>query len=305
MPGPDPRVEGRWLDRDQWPARARRFGPLRYSDLGRRALEPLGSDEVGPVRAWLSGFADRCWEQAGRPDPFTVVVVSGDDGTLAQDLLAGPLLCRRALRYVLVDPDRADAGGSVGAPPEMARRVPLENPAYLYPSAPPAGTPGSESDLDGDADLEAGEPAPAQGVGPLATFLTEVPGLGEYDGVLVALETLSRLPFDLFQWDGARWCEVRLAAGDGAMEEVEVELPDGARLPPGPAGRTSRHRVPVGATEWLRAVLAGFAGRRLAVVDRWGDGLDPDRLLQVRQPEAARPEPVAGTSMSVVTWRLG
>jgi hypothetical protein len=305
-------VQGRWLDRPEWPARARRLGPLRYSDLGRRALEPAGTQAVEALAGWLIRFVDRCWEEADRPDPFTVVVASGDDGTLARAVLEAQPRCRPALRYVLVDPDREEGAGP---PPELARRVPIENPAFLYPAAGP-GEFGVAID-----DLDEGEWTPARGVGPLATFLTDMPSLGDYDGAVVAIGVLSRLPFDLFEWDGGQWREIRLSAGEESgtadgppepMEEVAVDLAPAADRPAGaPLGGPvpARYRLPTGAAAWLRDALSTFSGGRLAVVDEWGDGtgggLDLDVLRHVREPEPPRPEPVAGTSLSVVTWRLG
>ncbi len=337
MPGPDPRYEGRWLDSAGWPVRARRLGPLRYSDLGRRALEIVAPSEVVPLARWLSRFADTCWERAGRPDPWTLVVVSGDNGSLARALLDLEPRCGPALRYVLVDPDRAVPEVGAGPPADMARRVPLENPAFLYPVA--AEDQGAEAGGEYDGEyLDAGERPVARGVGPLATFLTERPDLGERDGAVVAIGVLSRLPFDLYEHDGERWRELRLAAGPegSGTQEVAVELPPGTTVaaPPGPAPghEPARYRDPTGATAWLRTVLAGSSGGRLAVVDDWapdpvaspsvapgpsasaspsvapGPSASPLHLRPlglVREPEVPGPEPVAGTSLSVVTWRLG
>jgi Putative S-adenosyl-L-methionine-dependent methyltransferase len=309
-------VQGRWLDREEWPARARRLGPLRYSDLGRRALEPARAEVAEALAGWLSRFVDRCWDEAGRPDPFTVVVASGDDGTLAGAVLDARPRCLPALRYVLVDPDRE---GDAGPPPDLARRVPLENPAFLYPAAGP-GAAGATID-----DLDEGEWNPARGVGPLATFLTDMPSLGEHDGAVVAVGVLSRLPFDLFEWDGRQWREIRLAAGEGLgvadgpqepMEEVAVDLAPASDWPAGaPLGRPlpGRYRLPTGAAAWLRDALTTFTHGRLAVVDEWDGGpengpaagLDLEVLRHIREPGPPGPEPVAGTSLSVVTWRLG
>jgi hypothetical protein len=315
---------GSWRDSAGWLARARRLGPLRYSDLGPRRLSPVSPPDVGPLAAWLADFADERWEEAGRADPFTLVVVSGDDGSLARAVLAIPPRCGSALRYVLVDPDRAaDAGaaerGRSGPPPGLSRLVPLENPAFLYPAAPVAT--GEEGDGPMGAAPDRDERQPARGVGPLATFLTEVPSLGDDDGALVALDVLGHLPYDRFEWVDGRWLEIRVAAPsdlpdtsaqDAQDRMTEIAVPaDDATLPPvrGPAG--GRYLKRSGAALWLRRILPTAPGSILAVVDSWSgtsggpEALDLDQLRQVREAMLPAPAPVAGTSLAVVTWRLG
>ncbi|HET6964464.1 MAG TPA: hypothetical protein VFH58_06795 [Acidimicrobiales bacterium] len=226
-----------WVQSAEWLPRARRLGPLRYSDLGSRRLGAPAADaeELRRLAGWIAQAADGWWEAAGRPDPFTLVVASGDDGRLAQAVLAEQPACRAALRYVLVDPDHA---GRREPPPAMAAMVRLEEPAFLYPAAPPGpsgrsgpSTPAAsapmrpEIDME-ELDLEFGERPPARGIGPLATFLTEVPALGEAEGAVVAVRLLSRLPYDLYELRAGKWCEIRLAAEGDRLVEMAVPAGD-------------------------------------------------------------------------------
>lgn len=348
MPSSDaPSGEG-WLESPQWINRARRLGPLRYSDLGPRRMGPpaRGVDELAALASWIGTAADTWWEAAGRPDPYTLVVASGDDGQLARSVLAAGPACGRALRYVLVNPDLA---GHTEPPAAMAATVALEEPAFLYPSVAgrpadraPAG-PGAEEPEDLDLDL--GERPPARGIGPLATFLTDVPALGEAEGAVVAVRLLSRLPYDLYERRDGEWCEVRIAAaaaraesettsgtdaaGDGADHApgedaipvglVELTVPAGDLVPTrqapnqppaAPENDLSRWRRLTGASDWLRRILPTAAAGVLAVIDDWGpsgdtDSLDLAQLRHVREPQTAQPAAVGGTSLSVVTWRLG
>ncbi len=329
MPGPEAFHVPGWIDSADWAARARRQGPLRYSDLGRRRLSRPEPGQLAGLAAWLAAFADADWEASGQPDPYTLVVVSGDRGSLAAAVLAARPRCGPALRYVLVDPDVDPAG----APPEgMSKLVPLESPALLYPSAPRpdrgAGgrrhggkqettTPGTTTWWDPD------EHPPARGVGPLATFLTDVPGLGDGEGAIVAIEVWSRLPYDVYQRVDGQWMESRLSVapagparlGPGAALELGETLVDIAVAPDhdlieAAGSERTTLRVPSGAAGWLRRVLPTATDAVLAVVDRWdGDGpglaLDLDRIRLVRNPAQPAPVPVGGTSFSVVTWRLG
>ncbi|MDE3205503.1 MAG: hypothetical protein KGQ66_14955 [Acidobacteriota bacterium] len=336
MPDRDLLREGHWRDSGTWVAKARRQGALSWSQLGRRVLGPLPEEWVGPLGRWLADYCDHAWAAWGRPDPFTVVVMSGDDGWLARAVLdAGPV-CTPALRYVMVDPD----GDAAGPPAAVAGRVPLESPAFLYPAAAAgaggagggaaghgaAGGGGGDSPpgWDDDDELEPGELRPARGVGPLVTYLSELPGLGDGPGALVAVGLISRLEFDLYESDGRDWAEIRLAdrrrsaeegapveggAGDGPLEEIVVPLAPGAGavLPdPSPPGR---YRHPIGAVAWLRRTLPWSEAAPLAVVDALGDGrdggVDLEALGHVRRPDPPGPRPVPGTDLSVVTWRLG
>ena len=301
-----PSGEG-WISSDDWVTRARRLGPLRYSDLGSRRLSPSSREETEPIALWLAQAADQWWSAIGRPDPYTLVVVSGDDGRLARAVIGRNPKCAAALRYVLVNPDHA---GRSGLPPGLARMVNLEEPAFLYPSAPSPATPGVGPDVEtADDELDAEERPPARGIGPLATFLTEVPALGEQPGAIVAVEAVSRLPYDLYEKVEGAWCEIRVAAeGDGL---AELAVPTGTDPPPPglpPAGTRWRHLT--GAVDWLRRRLPTGETGVIAVVDDWTgageeDALDLDQLRAVREPLDAAPRPVEGTRRSVVTWRLG
>lgn len=308
-------------------ALARRLGPLRWSQLGRRpGALPTGA-EADAVAAWMVDAADRWWHESGGPDPYTVVVVSADDGELARRVLFLGPECLRALRYVLVDPSRTDP--EPGPPPHMAGRLALEEPAFLYPPGP------ASTDPDADPD----EPAPpARQVGPLVTWLSDLPVPGDDPGagLIVAVGELGCLPYDLFEWDGSRWCELRLAAGgDGADHLTEIRVPVAAPPAgtPGPAGGAApgggllpaapapgRHVVAVGAVDWLRRTLATGPFGRLVVIDHWTAGAGPsgaaapdagtahgalpvEQLARVREPLAG-PEPVTA-GWSAVTWRLG
>ena len=304
MPSPPAALDpAEWLESSEWLARARRLGPLPCSYLGRRRLSAPPAEAVAPLAGWLSAWLDRSWEEAGRPDPFTAVVVSGDQGGLAAQLLAGSPRCAPALRYVVVDPDRE----GMEPPAELVRSVRLEEPAFLYPAS---ARPDEEADSRAEGpppdefDLE--ERPPARGIGPLTTFLHEVPVLGEGEGTVVAVEVLSRLAYDLYEQGTDGWQEVRLAAGDDELVEMVVPAP-----PDGPphqaATGADRWRHQTGAAGWLRRILPLAAGGRVAVVDRWGepDGLDLEQLRQVRQPLDDRLGVVAGTPWSVIAWRLG
>lgn len=318
MATPEPALSsGSWLSSAEWPARARRLGPLKYSDLGSRRLTPPAPEERGALASWVAASADQWWDAAGRPDPFTLVVVSGDDGQMARAVLDLGPRCAPALRYVLVDPDHA---GRAGPPDGMARLVDLEEPAFLYPAAPSPVTPVSDADQEStDDELDAGERPAARGIGPLATFLTEVPSLGDGSGAIVAIGSLSRLPYDLYEKIGDAWCEVRVAASGDRLVEINVpgseEGASPASLPtPLPMGVTRWRRLN-GAVDWLRRQLPTAETGVLAVVDRWTDpgtaapsdteSLDLHQLRTVREPLDPAPRPVEGARQSVVAWRLG
>lgn len=71
---------------------------------GRRGGDFLTSVEAGPLFGRLvARMADRCWEQLGRPDRFTLLDAGAGRGTLARSVLAARPACARALRYVLVE----------------------------------------------------------------------------------------------------------------------------------------------------------------------------------------------------------
>ena len=71
---------------------------------GRRGGDFLTSPEVGPLFGRLvARLADRCWEQSGRPERFTLLDVGAGRGTLARSVLAARPACAPALRYMLVE----------------------------------------------------------------------------------------------------------------------------------------------------------------------------------------------------------
>lgn len=281
-----------WVESSGWLARARRLGPLRYSELGRRRLDRPAA--VGQLAAWLAARIDEWWRASGEPDPFTLVVASGDDGTLARAVIDLAPKCTAALRYILVDPDHPDPAVP---PAAMVAALPLENPAFLYPSA---GDPTPES-ADGVVDGDPDDRPLAQGIGPLFTFLGDIPALGDGPGAIVAIGVASRLPYDLYTIAGGAWREVRAAAEGESMVETEVsanEVP--AVLTAAVSG--GRHLVATGAVDWLRAVLVSNSSGMLAVVD---DDLPADQLAAVRRPTNPSPEPVPGTPYLSLMWRMG
>lgn len=304
-----PSGEG-WAESEEWIPRARRLGPLRYSDLGRRVLDPVPPAAVGGLGGWMAAQADRWWEAAGYPDPFALVVVSGDDGPLAAAVLQSGPKCAAALRYVVVNPD---ASGRTEPPARLVQLVALEDPVFLFPSRRRDGADLDEWDDIDDGDDPAETP-PARGIGPLATFLTDVPALGEVVGAVVAVGLLSRLPYDLYEYGDGGWAELRVSVdggggGDGYGGELrEMALPvadETSGLPETPAG-AGRWARQTGAADWLRRVVPGAKAAHLAVVDDWDRpaGVDLDQLRPVREPLDAEPVPVEGTPFSVVTWRL-
>lgn len=313
VPGP-PSGEG-WAESEEWIPRARRLGPLRYSDLGRRALDPVPPGALAGLASWLAARVDLWWEEAGFPDPYTLVVVSGDDGSLAAAVLEAGPKCAAALRYVVVNPDVA---GRTEPPDTLVRLVPLEDPVFLYPArrrdaagsdrgADPDFDPNDLDDLDLDDVDDPAEQPPARGIGPLATFLTDVPALGEGDGAVVAIEVLSRLPYDLYEWGEEGWSELRVAADGEELREIALPVAEAPAPAPVAFGRWAGQ---TGAAGWLRRVIPSANAARLAVVDEWAgppghSGLDLDQLAPVREPLDPAPVPVAGTPYAAVTWKLG
>ena len=278
----------------------------------------MPSAAVAGMAGWLGAQADRWWEESGYPDPFTLVVVSGDDGPLAAAVLSSEPKCATALRYVVVNPDVA---GRTEPPARLVQLVSLEDPVFLFPSRARGGGGGAEfadlaqlDDLDDVDDLDdPTERPPARGIGPLATFLTDVPALGEVEGAVVAIGVLSRLPFDLYEWDGG-WSELRVSAEDGVLREMMLPVGDDTTgLPAAPAAALGpaapvRWARQTGAADWLRRVVPSAKAAYLAVVDDWGSPLGPsldlDQLTPVREPLDAHPAPIDGTPYAAVTWRL-
>lgn len=279
------------------------MGPLPYRDLGRRRLGPPAPPEaLAPLAAWLAAAADRWWEAGGRPDPFTVVVVSGDDGRLAAAVVAAAPACSRALRYVLVDPDHAEP------PARLSRNLALEDPAFLYPTASRARSGPDDDGEDGEDDGDDQDRPAAQGIGPLFTFLGDVPGLGDDGGAIVAIGWLSLLAYDVFVLgEDGHWSEQRLAWPEGT-DPAGTPLLVARDRPPsglGPVDRLlpGRHVVWRGALDWFRRALVSNPAGVLAVVE---PALPPvAAFAAIRPPVTAEPVPVPGTGLSALEWRIG
>ncbi len=257
-------------------ARARRFGPLPWSvfmeaalyddaegfytsggQAGRRG-DFVTSPEMGPLFAAVVARAlDEWWEDLGRPDPYLVVEAGAGTGTLARDVLAAGPECAPALRYLLVERSARLREAQVG-------RLALELPAFVLGPAAPDGT---------DADDDAVHTLP--GRGPMASSLGELPA-SVFTGVVIANELLDNLAFDLFEWRGGDWYEVRVAAADAegsALVEALIRpqadtaglasrLAGGSRPPEG-----ARLPVQTAAARWVRQALKLIERGRLVVVD--------------------------------------
>lgn len=280
--------------------RARRLGSLPCSALG---VRPAPADLPVPadLAAWESGVIDRLWQEAGEPDPFTVVEFVSGDGSVARQLLgAARPACAPALRLVLVEPD-----------PMLRRhhadRLPVEYPALLLGPVSPS------SDPDED-------PRPQGGIGPLVTSLAEPPVVQGWCAVL-AVGWLSRLPCDVFEWREGKWHEVRLVAGEGQeLMAVTVELDEDRRdrldlLVPGDhRSEGARFAGHVGAAEWMRNALAGVDHGWLVAADRWVERTSPlpegpDQPVALDQmPAPSRQEPAIESGpggLGTVRWRIG
>lgn len=278
--------------------RARRLGPLPYSELGEAGSGPF----VAPagLAAWQVDTMDRLWDEAGRPDPCTVVEVGAGDGSNAAAVLGLGPECLEALRYVAVAADPADREA-------QKDRLPVEAPAFLL------GPVGVGADEDGDVVVK-----PVTGIGPVVTSLAEIPSIQGF-AVVIALSTVSALAADRVEWRDGAWWEVRLAAAGEGLEQMLVPLePDRAAaltalVPAAEDG--DRFALLVGARAWLADAARASGWGTLLVVDRWtrvtepltGDGAPPvslDQLEPVKQPlEPAPVEIFPGLGM--VAWRLG
>ena len=285
--------------------RARRLGPLPHSALG---MYPPAALNPADVADWEARMLDRLWEEAGRPDPFTVVQVAAGDGSVAAEMLAGARTpeCSPALRLVLVEADPYMRE-------KQAQRLPIESPALLLG---PVTAP-----YDPDED-----PAPVTGIGPIATALAELPVV-RGPGVVVAVGWLSRFAYDLFEWKAQRWHEIRLAAAagpDSGLDAIEVVLdPDrAARLDSlvGTAGRAEgdRYATRPEAATWLRSAMSAAGTGWVVAADTWSEKTSPiadaapvpvtvpvavDQLSEVRHPEAVGEQGPNG--LEVVRWRIG
>jgi SAM-dependent MidA family methyltransferase len=199
---------------------------------GRRG-DFLTSPEVGPLfGAVVARALDAWWEDAGRPDPWTVVEGGAGPGTLARAVRAAEPACRGALRWVLVE--RSAAQRELHVP--IVERAAAGGAAVV-----------SRGDLPDPGELE----------GPVVVFANEL---------------LDNLPVDLLERTADGWAEVRVdAATRGGLVEVLVpfegsvpagvtDAPVGARIP-----------LQAAAAQWLGAALAlaggGGPGGRVVVVD--------------------------------------
>jgi len=287
-------------------SRARRFGPLRWSQFMEASLyDPDGgfyqtggragrtgdfvtSPELGPLFACgVAQALDRHWDELDRPDPFVVVEGAAGAGTLARDVLAAQPACSSALRYVLVE-------RSARLRQAQAERLTLEHPALvLGPSRPTR---------DPDDDRASLVP----GSGPLVTSLAELPAF-PITGVVLANELLDNLAVDLLEWRDGRWQEVLVAAagerGASPEDDLLVELlvpasperaaqadrlvaqadrlsapgdrlfvpppPLGAPRPPGHGPLAEGARIPLqdAARHWVEQARALVEDGRLIVID--------------------------------------
>lgn len=264
---------------------------------------PTGLPPADEIGAWQSAVVDRLWDEAGRPDPFTVVQVAAGDGAVAMSMLDGPErapACAGALRLVLVEPDPTLRERHAG-------RLPVEAPALFL--GPVAASPDPDED-----------PVPVTGIGPIVTSLAELPVVRGYC-VIVAVRWMSRFAHDLFEWRDERWYEVRLAAADsgGALAPIAVAL-DPARSTQlealVPADRRvpgARYAVREGAASWLRSALVAGELGWVVVADRWAEttaplgGSEPplamDHVAPVRRPDSFARDGLGG--LGVACWRIG
>ena len=290
---------------------AERLGPLAYSQLGDRSV--LAPSQLREVAGWLSQKLDEWWAQDASPDPWTVVVVSGDDGSLARAVIDLEPACSKALRYVVVESTAADG---VVARARVSAKVALEEPETLYPVSDNLTADGSRASPPGRGALDSRdhgeeEAALKQGVGPLVTCMRDLPELsnlgagfdGAASGAVVAIGVLGAKAFDLYVTGEVsaendttgiasreRWMEVRVAATEGAARSLgDITVPpppDG--LPRELTGVDSTDGdavvVPVGAAQWLRYALRLAPKGRLVAVEEWSDDsvrLDAERATRL------------------------
>jgi SAM-dependent MidA family methyltransferase len=199
---------------------------------GRRG-DFLTSPEVGPLfGAVVARALDTWWEDAGRPDPWTVVEAGAGPGTLARTVRAAAPACLGALRWILVE--------------RSAAQRELHQPIVEGAAAAVGAAVVSRADL----------PAPGELEGPV---------------VVLANELLDNLPFDLLERTADGWSEVRVSSASDDLVEVlvpfEGQVPPGAA--DAPVG--ARIPLQRAAGEWLRAALAlasaGGPRGRVVVID--------------------------------------
>jgi Putative S-adenosyl-L-methionine-dependent methyltransferase len=281
--------------------KARRMGPLPYSELGPHVPPPAARD--GQLTDWQIDEMDQQWLRCGEPDPYSVVEVGAGDGSRARELLALGPQCLEALRYVLVENDPAG---------RQAQRavLPIEAPSLLL--GPTKAAEAGEEDED---------PTPVPGVGPLLTSLSDLPVLSGCASAFV-IRWLSRLPSDRVEWRDGSWWEVRLAAGidDETLVEILVALDptrsgemtalagDGAA----DGDRFADLRI---AVAWLGRAIRTAESGTLFVADTWTASTSPlqaaeipplalDQFVTVRRPTERVPTALPGGT-AVVSWALG
>ncbi len=205
---------------------------------GRSRGDFLTSPEVGPLfGAVLARALDTWWDEAGRPDPWTVVDAGAGPGTLAVAVRAAAPRCAPALRYLLVERSAA----------QRARH-------------------GEHLEL-----AESTMSVPSSGEGPRFESHGSMPA-GPLVGVVLANELLDNLPFRLLERGRDTWHEMAVGLGAGG-EMVEVAVPAEG----GPAAQSESlvpdaatgDRVPLQfeACSWLARTLGLVTQGRIVVID--------------------------------------
>jgi SAM-dependent MidA family methyltransferase len=205
-----------------------------YATTGRagRRGDFLTSPEVGPLfGAVVARAIDAWWEEAGRPDPWTVVEVGAGPGTLARTVLAAAPACATALRYVLVE--RSGAQRAL-----HGRHLSLTSAEALVgrPSAPLRG--------------------------PVVVSTADVPAVPG-SCVVLANELLDNLPFGLLERTAEGWAEVRVTVDGDRL--VEVLVPSkGPALDAAVGARVPQQHA---AAAWVADAVArsGTSGRVVAL----------------------------------------
>lgn len=246
---------------------------------------------------------DRWWDSLGRPDPFVVVEAGAGDGRRAAQVLQGPPRCAPALRYVLVEADPARRSRQGGP-------LRLESPELVLGQYDPRGGGASEDEWD--------RPPAMAGGGPLVASIAWLP-TGIPSGVVVGIAVVAALGYDLLEFDGSQWCEVRLAAARaGGLEEVAIPLAEGSPAPAAVTGLSPSvgDRVALWgrAQQWLGEAASTVEEGLLVLVDRFapltsplGAGPAPVALDQLalprRRPRVASPPGIF--PLLAAEWDLG
>ena len=201
-----------------------------YATVGRAGREGdfLTAPEVGPLfGAVIASAVDEWWTAAGRPDRWTVAEHGAGPGTLARAVLAAEPACLREGALVWHAVERSAA----------QRDLHPVHPAVV-PTAPDAVP-------------------PDDGTGPASTPVD----------VVLANELLDDLPFDIVEFDGAAWREVRVGLAGGTASFVDVlgaPVPDEGRPEAPPHTRLPVQRA---AGAWLASILTAHPTARIVVFD--------------------------------------